>query len=505
MSNANGRSAAVIGAGLGGIGAAVSLAAAGWRVDLFEKNDHVGGKLNVLREQGFAFDLGPSILTLPAIFERLYARAGRRFADDVPIQALQPHWRNFFEDGTSIDLHPTAAETVRASPTLGPDDGRDLESFLAYSRRLYDLCEPSYFGRGLETTWQMVRHHGVLSALRDFDLFDSMHDGVASHVRHPRLRDVLDFFVKYVGSSAYDAPGILNLMAHVQSAFGLWYVPGGLFRLALGLRRLAEEAGVRLHLGTEVAGIREEAGRAAGIRLADGSTHDADVVVCNMEVIPAYRRLLGEPEERLQRFDRFGPACSGLVLHLGVRRTYPRLAHHNFFFSRDPESHFHAVFREHRLPEDPTIYLVAPARTDPTQAPEGCESIKILPHIPYVQDPPFPRSAYLELKQRVLDKLERMGLEGLRRHTVVEQMWVPEDIERLYYSNRGAIYGVVSDRRTNRGFKAPRQSDRLPNLWFAGGSVNPGGGMPMALLSGMLAADRILGAPDGPAAAGEAC
>jgi diapolycopene oxygenase len=486
------RHAVVIGAGLGGIGAAVSLAAAGWRVDVIEKNEHVGGKLNVLREQGFSFDLGPSILTLPAIFEKLFGRAKKRFADYVQTQFLIPHWRNFFEDGTSIDLHPTAAETIRANPGLGPDDERDLEAFLAYSKRLYDQCEPSYFDRGLETTWQMVRHHGILSSLRDFDLFASMDDGVRRRVRHPRLRTILDFFVKYVGSSAFDAPGVLNLMAHVQSAFGLLYVPGGLFNLATGLRKLMEDLGIRIRLGTEVVEIRAGDGRATGVRLQDGSCCDADVVVSNMEVIPAHRRLLGEPEGRLRRFRRFEPACSGLVLHLGMNRTYPRLAHHNFFFSGDPEKHFHTVFREKRLPDDPTIYLVAPARTDPSQAPDGCENLKILPHIPYIHDPPFTPEDYLALKERVLDKLERMGLEGLRRHVVVEQMWVPEDIERLYYSNRGAIYGVVSDRRLNRGFKAPRQSDRYPNLWFAGGSVNPGGGMPMALLSGMLAADRIL-------------
>ena len=487
-----GQRAIVIGAGLGGIGAAVSLASKGWQVTVFEKNAHIGGKLNLLQKDGFSFDLGPSILTMPQVFEQLFSRAGKCFADYVEVQSPRPHWRNFFEDGNVINLYPSAAETIANTECLGPDDERDLERFLAYSQRLYESCESSYFNLGLDSVWEMVRHHGVLSSLRDFDLWSSMDAGVGRHVRHRHLREVLDFFVKYVGSSAFDAPAVLNLLAHVQSAFGLWYVKGGLYRLALALRQLLQDVGVTVHLESEVAEIVHRGTRVSGIRLADGAQHEADVVISNMEVVPAHRRLLGESEWELRRFRRFEPACSGLVLHLGVDREYPHLAHHNFFFSGNTKEHFRSVFHKKELPEDPTIYLVAPARTDPTQAPAGCENLKILPHIPHVQDPPFSAKQYQALRERVLDKLERMGLEDLRRHIITEQMWVPEDIERLYYSNRGAIYGVVSDRWKNLGFKAPKHSDRFENLWFVGGSVNPGGGMPTSLLSGLQTADRIL-------------
>jgi diapolycopene oxygenase len=482
----------VIGAGLGGIGAAVSLATKGRQVTIFEKNAHVGGKLNLLQENGFSFDLGPSILTMPQVFEQLFSRAGRRFTDYVKLQSPRPHWRNFFEDGSVINLYPSAAETVANTEGLGPEDEQDLERFLAYSRRLYEKCKPSYFELGLDSVWEMVRHHGIIPSLRGFDLWASMDAGVGRHVHHRHLRDVLDFFVKYVGSSAFDAPAVLNLLAHVQSAFGLWYVEGGLYRLALGLHRLLQDVGVAVHLESEVEEILHEGRRVLGVRLTDGTRHEADVVVSNMEVVPAHHRLLGESKHQLRRFRRFEPACSGLVLHLGVDREYPHLAHHNFFFSGNTKEHFRSVFHRKELPEDPTIYLVAPARTDPTQAPPGCENLKILPHIPHVQDSPFSAQQYQALRERVLDKLERMGLDDLRQHIMTEQMWVPEDIERLYYSNRGAIYGVVSDRLKNLGFKAPKHSDRFDNLWFVGGSVNPGGGMPTSLLSGQQAADRIL-------------
>ena len=195
----------------------------------------------------------------------------------------------------------------------------------------------------------------------------------------------------------------------------------------------------------------------------------------------------------MKRYRRlFEPAASGIVVHLGLRRRYPQLAHHNFFFSRDLRRFLDTIHRRKQLPEDPTIYLVCPTRTDPSLAPDGHHIIKILPHIPPIQPRPFGREDYLALKERVLDKLERMGLHDLRGQTVVEDMLTPDDLQRMYYSNRGAIYGVVADRKRNFGFKAPKQSERYENLYFVGGSVNPGGGTPMVVTSGMNAARLIL-------------
>jgi diapolycopene oxygenase len=312
-------------------------------------------------------------------------------------------------------------------------------------------------------------------------------------VKNGKLRHILGFFAKYVGSSPYEAPGLLNLLAYAQFGYGLWYVQGGMYRLALALGRLLEELNVAVRLNSEVVEITKTGRTVTGIVLKDGTRHDASVIVSNMEVLPAYEQLLHEDRRFLRRCRKFEPSCSGLVLHLGVSRTYPRLAHHNFFFSSDPRRHYHEVFHRKILPEDPTLYVVAPAKTDPSQAPAGCENIKVLPHVPHLRDTaPFSRQAYLALRERILEKLERMGLPGLREHIVVEDLWTPEDLRNRYYSNKGAIYGVVADRFRNLGFKAPKKSTKYRNLYFAGGSVNPGGGMPMAVLSGMHVGDRIV-------------
>ncbi|MCP5533411.1 MAG: phytoene desaturase [Akkermansiaceae bacterium] len=486
-----GRNVIVIGAGLGGLSAAISLAQQGYRVTIHERNDKIGGKLNVLEAEGYTFDLGPSILTLPHIFGRLFERSGRRMEDYIPIRPVRPHWRNFFEDGTVVDLDPDPDRMAEEARKVG-EDPENVRRFLKYSADLYDLVNEGYFEQGLDTARDFRRFYGLGKFLQ-FDLLRTMHGGAARFLKTRHMRDVFDYFIKYVGSSAYQAPAFMNCMATIQFRYDLWYVDGGLYHIARGLGRLMDEIGVEVRLGSEVSKIRREGSRVTGVETADGEFHPADIVVSNMEVIPACRELLDADESLMRSLEKFEPSCSGLVLELGLDRKYPQLAHHNFFFSDDQRAHFHTVFRKRELPPDPTIYLVAASRTDPTVAPDGCDCLKILPHIPHINDAdPLSRDDYMVFKERVLDKLERMGLENLRRHVVFEHCWTPHDIRERYRSNSGSIYGVVSDRFKNLAFKAPKQSERYPNLFFVGGSVNPGGGMPMVVLCGQNVAKRVV-------------
>ncbi len=481
----------VIGSGLGGLSAAISLAQEGYQVEVFEKNAQIGGKLNVLTAQGYSFDLGPSILTLPHLFERLFQRSGKRMADYIPIRPLRPHWRNFFEDGTVLDLVPETDQMVAELRKVGQDPER-FQAFLNYAGKLYDTVNAGYFERGLDTLKDFQHHYGLMDFLK-FDLFRTMHGGVARFIDEPHVRDVLDYFIKYVGSSAYDAPAFMNCLPTIQFRHDLWYVDGGLYNIAHGLKKLMDELGIVVHLNREVARIRTQGERVTGITLVDGGQADADIVVSNMELIPAHRQLLPPDKAALRRLRRFKPACSGLILDLGLDISYPQLAHHNFFYSANARKHFDAVFHKGELSADPTIYLVAASKTDPSVAPPGCDCLKILPHIPCLDEThPLTDADYMAFKERVIDKLERMGLTDLRKHIVFEHVWTPRDIQQQYYSNCGSIYGVVADKWKNFGFKAPKQDARYPNLFFVGGSVNPGGGMPMVVLCGQNVCRKII-------------
>lgn len=485
----------VVGAGIGGMSAAIMLARHGFDVTVIEKNDHVGGKLNHLQTQGFSFDLGPSIFTLPQMFRPLFDVDGKRLEDYITLQKVDPQWRNFFEDGVVLNLWENPDRMHAELAQFGPHVIEEYKAFLAYSRQQYQVIERGYLARGLDTFGQFLRFYGWKDA-RDLDYLGSMSGSIYKRLSNRYLRDIFEYFIKYVGSSALDSPAFMNLMPTIQMEFGLWYVGGGLYQLAHAFRRRLEECGVTLRLGCEVLRIEHDDRSVTGVEARDRSGNTcllrADFVVSNMEVIPAMQKLLNSPASVMRKLSRFRPSCSGIVIHLGLDRVYPQLAHHNFFYSQDLHAHFRRVFRDGKLPDDPTLYVVAPTRTDPTQAPPGCDNIKILPHIPPLdKSRQATREDYIALKDICLDKLERMGLTGLRRHIVVEDFWTPFDIEARYASNRGSIYGVVCDRRRNFAFKAPKQSSRFRNLFFVGGSVNPGAGMPMVALSGQHVARMI--------------
>lgn len=487
------KSVVIIGGGLGGLSAAVSLAQSGFDVKLYEKNSHFGGKLNRLEKDGFGFDLGPSFLTMKPVFEKLFTHGGKKMENYVPSIEVKQQWRSFFPDGAVIDLYSDLVEMAKVNTSLSTRDIEEYRTFLAYAKDLYDITEEGYFDKGLDTIGEIIRHHGVVKTMTAFDLTSTMYEAINQRISNPQLKDMLAYFIKYVGSSPYDAPAILNMLIYMQHIQGIWYVPGGMHKLAGGIVALGEEAGVKFYSDTEVVHLMTQDKQIISAELADGSRIEADYFISNMEVIPAYQQLLNEPSLFTDELEKqFEPASSGYVLHLGVEGEYPQLAHHNFFFSENSERNFSQIFHEKILPEDPTIYLVNVNKTDPSQAPAGHENIKILPHIPYIQDKPFTKEEYTAFETRVFDKLERMGLTELRARTITKDIWLPEDIQQTYYSNCGAIYGTVSDRRKNKGFKHPKESEKYHNLYFVGGTVNPGGGMPMVTLSGQQVHDKII-------------
>lgn len=482
----------VIGGGLGGLSAAISLAQKGYTVSLYEKNHHLGGKLNYLSKEGFHFDLGPSILTMKAIFEQLFTNAGKRMDDYVHTIELDLQWRLFFPDQTIIDLYGDLEKMEAKNKALSRKDIQEYKNYLEYAKKLDQLVEDGYLEHGLDNIRQTIKYHGLFKSLTSFDLTSTMYESITDYITNSYLVDTLAYFAKYVGSSPYRAPGVLNMMSYMQYHTGAWYVPGGMNQLAEALVKLGKESGVNFYTEREIIQLNHKNGQIKSAILSDGEEVQADLFVSNMEVIPAYKKLLGIDNNYINRLEnKFEPAASGYVLHLGVKGQYPQLSHHNFFFSNDPKKNFAEIFEEKVLPQDPTIYLVNVNKTDPAQALPGHENLKLLPHIPHIQDQPFTEEDYQAFENRVLIKLEKMGLKNLRKNIVVKDRWIPEDIRDMYYSDHGAIYGTVSDKNLNKGFKNEKKSKLFDNLYFVGGTVNPGPGMPMVVKSGQQVAQMI--------------
>ena len=487
----------VVGAGLAGLAAACTLAARGHKVVLFDKNPWLGGKAAVLNEQGFRFDMGPTILTVPGVLERVFHEAGRNMSDYLDLRRLDPQWRCFFDDGSVLDLREdmkTMAETLDA---FAPGNSAGYRDFQAMSRKLHEVSEKFFFWKSVEGIGDTLSFKGMdLETLKDV-LSLRMGTSVASQIRKRvpdgRVSQMLDHFVQYVGSSPYASPAVLCSIAHMQTDLGVWYPIGGTRAVPEALEKLAGELGVDLRPNTEVTRIIEEEGRAVGVETARGEVVRMSAVVSNMDSVRTMRELVGgAPGRKFARRWKREPACSGVVLYLGLDRAYEHLAHHDFVFSRDPKEEFDWIYRKGEPAPDPTCYLAATGRTEPGVAPEGGEALYILVHTPYLR----PHHDWAKMlpgyRQVILDKLKRCaGMPDIEERIVFERHLTPQDIHERYNVLNGAIYGLASHGKVNGAFKPGNRSRDLAGLYLAGGAAHPGPGMPMVLMSGWIAADSL--------------
>ncbi len=488
---------AVIGAGLAGLASACVLAARGHKVVLFDKNAWLGGKAAQLEEAGFRFDMGPTILTVPGVLARVFAEAGRRMEDYLDLRRLDPQWRCFFDDGSVLDLREdvdTMAATLNAF-SKGNEQG--FRDFIAMSAKLHEVSEKFFFWKSVEGISDTLSMKGMnLETLRDV-LSLRMGTSVASQIRKRvpdgRVAQMLDHFVQYVGSSPYAAPAVLCSIAHMQTDLGVWYPIGGTRAVPVALEKLAGELGVELRPNTDIVKIVEQDGRATAVVTASGETIQTSAVVSNMDSVRTMRELVGgKPARSFAKRWKREPACSGVVLYLGLDRAYEHLAHHDFVFSRDPAEEFDWIYRRGEPAPDPTCYLAATTRTEQATAPEGGEALYILVHTPYLR-PHHDWSKMLPAyRQVILDKLKRCaGMPDIEERIVFERHLTPQDIHDRYKVLDGAIYGLASHGKVNGAFKPGNRSRDLAGLYMAGGAAHPGPGMPMVLMSGWIAADTL--------------
>ncbi|MHC5538201.1 phytoene desaturase family protein [Singulisphaera rosea] len=492
----------VIGGGLGGLSAACTLAARGYEVVLFEANENFGGKAQVLESDGFRFDMGPTILLMPRILQRVFAEAGRDLADYVELIRLDPQWRCFFEDGSTLDLLADVdrmAETLTSfAPGTGADSG--YRNFLAMAQKLNDISNRFFFDRSVGSLRDMfnVKHSfqpGMLADLLEMRPWKSVAGTVRSFMPDARVSQMLDHFTQYVGSSPESSPAVLCGIAHMQVGEGVWYPRGGTRAVPVALTQLAEELGVELRSNTRIGSILlDEHGDVDGVVTSAGERIPLAAIVSNADSVRTHRELLAG-SKAAKRFDRrrtYEPACSGVVLYLGLDRGYEHLLHHNFVFSDDPVHEFEAIYRVGSLAPDPTCYVCAPARTEPEVAPDGGEALYVLVHTPYLRPGHDWTRVWPEYRRVILDKLKRTArLVDIEDRIVSEHRLTPLDIHQRYRVLDGAIYGLASHGRLNGAFKPANRSPDVGRLYLAGGAAHPGPGMPMVLMSGWIAADSL--------------
>jgi phytoene desaturase len=490
---------AVVGGGLAGCAAAVRLAAAGHQVTLLEKNGHLGGKMNVWEEGGYYFDMGPTIITKPDVIDRLFEDVGRRREDYLQLVALDPQWRAFFADGSHFDLYESLVKMTAELKRFAPGEMASYLQFLSYAHRMNDISDRWFYWKPYGSLGDMMRSNPMnlqsMSLAMSMDPFTTMHQAIRKHFKDERLAQLFEHFVQYVGSSPFVAPAILCLIAWVQLGLGCWYPMGGTGAIARALTQLCAEFGVDVRLNTPVAHIEIKNGVVQGVVPENGAFEPFDAVVANSDVVRTLEQMIPDPAAPayVQRHEKqLEPACSGIVLYLGCKKQWAHLKHHDFYFSADSDAEFRDIY-ENRVPhEDPTCYLAVPSLTDPQVAPEGCTALYVLVHCPYVTSAFDWEQETARYRDVIINKLEKSGLTGLRESIEVSHTVTPRDLERMYWVNRGAIYGVVTQKSLNAAFKTGNRSDLFKGLYWAGGSVNPGPGVPMVLMSGQIAAQCIL-------------
>jgi phytoene desaturase len=499
----------IIGGGVGGLTAAIRLAAAGQRVTVLEKNPTVGGKLNLWQvphphrpdDRPFRFDTGPSLLTLPFIFEELFTAAGETLSDHLDLVRLNPISRFQWADGAVFELKSTATETEQEIVRFAPDQLEGWKSLATRGRKIWDLSAELFLYHAPEQSLKFAnfdarRGMSMLTIPFRIGMFTAFSKLIDRHITNPRLREVLYQYATYSGASPFHAPGTLAVIPHAEQHFGGWYPRGGMYRLAESLTTIATKLGVNIRTRCAVSSVMIENATAAGVCLADGETIQADAVIANSDVVYTYRDLIAPAHRRKysnKTLDRLEPGGSGMVLLLGIDGTYPQLAHHNKFMPADYTSDLTAMFETRTIPDDPCIYVAASTRTDSTQAPQGCENLFILASAPAIDG----KLNWAEQGPRYRDQLiqtleSRWGLTDLSSRIVTEKRFTPEDLKSTYNANAGSIYGIGSNSRRTAFLRPPNRDREIKNLYFAGGATHPGGGLPLVALSGKIAAELVL-------------
>lgn len=500
MLNAKSGKIGVIGSGLGGLAAAVTLAGRGYEVIVFEKNSWIGGKAAVLHEDGFRFDMGPTILTIPSVLRRVVSETGKTLEDEMELVRLDPQWRSFFSDGTTLDL---VAAVDQMTSILDEYTGRTevsegYQDFMKFSKRLHNISDRFFFWRSLGSLWDMfdfksMFQPSMLADVMQMRMGKTVAECIRSHVPDARVAQMLDHFTQYVGSAPDESPAVLCGIAHMQTEEGVWYPMGGTRAVPVVLEKLCKEMSVEIRTNTSIKKISTNgSGAVSGVVTGEGEEISLAAIVCNSDTARSHAELInGKARARFEK-RKHEPACSGVVLYLGLRERYEHLLHHNFVFSRDHTEEFDAIYRNGEAAPDPTCYVCAPAATEKDVAPDGGEALYVLVHTPYLRPHHDWKTMLPAYRQVILDKLKSTaGMEDIEDRIVVERHLTPQDIHDRYHVFNGAIYGLASHGRYMGAFKPANRSPDVPGLYFSGGSAHPGPGMPMVLMSGWIAANTL--------------
>jgi phytoene desaturase len=489
---AKAKSLLVIGAGIGGITAATHLAMRGLHVTVLEKNPHPGGRCDRFDRQGHHFDTGPTLFLFPRLYEAEFHALGTSMRDQLDLQRVDPTYHLVFDTGSQLTLTSDLKSLQEQLETIQPGSFQGLLRYLQEGDRHYQLVLEKLVGRDFRRASDFFSLQNLALIVR-LKPFTNHYRNMSAYFDEPRLKSAFTFQDIYMGLSPFEAPATFSMMPYTELAHGVWYPKGGMYRVVESLMDLARRAGVEFIFNSPVGQIDTNSNHAQGVRLADGSRLEADVVLANADLPYVYQHLL--PEDGMVKalsHKRF--SCSVISFFWGVDETYEVLGPHTLFLADDYRENFESIIGDLSLPANPSLYLHAPARLDPSMAPPGQDTLIAIVPVGHLNDNGGQNWDELQelARQHVFRRLRTLGISDIEAHIKFEETYTPISWAKRYNLVKGSTHGL-SHRLTQMAYFRPsNRHPRYENLYFVGASTHPGTGVPTAMVSGRLVAARII-------------
>jgi phytoene desaturase len=477
------QSAIVVGSGFGGLAAAIRLSVMGYKVQVIEKLDGPGGRAYVRKQDGFTFDGGPTIITVPFMFEELWSLCGRKFQDDIDLRLMDPFYRVRFNDGSHFDYSGDAEKMRSEIVRICPEDAEGFDRFVKEADLCYRLGFEALGCKAFDSIGDLLAAMPSMVRMR---AWRTMHGLVAGYFKHPKLRMVMSLQTLLIGGNPFSVTSVYSLINALERRFGVYSAMGGTGSLVNGMVKLLAQRAVPVRYNAEVRRIVVEGGRATGVELASGEQLAADIVVCNTDTAWTYKNLIA-PQYRKhwtdKRIENGRYSMSLFVWYFGTDRTYPDVAHHTMALGPRYEGLLTDIFRNHKLTSDFSLYLHRPTATDPSAAPPGCDSFYVLSPVPHLDSGTNWAEQAEPYRQAVCKRLEETLLPGLGKHVVSSHVMTPQHFHDDLLSYKGAAFGLEPLLLQSAWFRPHNRSEDIENLFMVGASTHPGAGVPGVLMS----------------------
>ena len=484
------KKAIVIGSGFAGLSAAASLAQEGWKVTLLEKNSQAGGRARQFQEDGFTFDMGPSWYWMPDVFERYFVKFGKQVSDYYDLIRLDPSYQVIYGMDDAIDIPANMDEMNALFESIEPGSSKHLKKFLDEAEYKYEVGINSLVYKPSRSLLEFTDPR-LLYGLFRMEVFSSIASAIRKHFKHPKLIQLLEFPVLFLGAMPEKTPALYSLMNYADISLGTWYPKGGMHKIVEGMVSVAEEQGVTIQLNSNVEQIAVENGKAKGV-IVNGELLEADVVIGGADYHHIDTKLLDQQYRNYsdEYWDKRVMAPSSLLFYIGVDKEIPKLLHHNLFFDEPFHPHAKEIYEEPQWPKKPLFYVSAPSKTDPTVAPKGKENLFLLvPVAPELDDPEEIREKYYNI---IMDRLEKYTGTSIREHVIYKRSFAHSDFKSEYNAFKGNAYGLANTLMQTAILKPSLKNKKVSNLYYTGQLTVPGPGVPPSIISGQVVAKEVV-------------